>query len=178
MNPELRVFVYGTLKKGFSNHDRYCSGLLQAEPASVRGRLFKLTPTVPVMLIPEEDVLAYGTTNICADLETQEKFESAFKRQEAEQTRTEKGSWRCIQGDLLIFGDPEKRLPLLDELEEFHPGGSSTYLRVLVSTVLREGSRSCAWTYIAGFNTEKLDEYDAGEWFPDGDQRAGTGAGT
>ncbi len=172
MPPELRVFVYGTLKRGFSNHERYCGGgLLDARSATVRGRLFKLAPVVPVICIPETDVLAEGSASILTDLETQEKCESVLRSGDEGLEKAPKGAWRAVHGDLLTFGDAERRLPLLDELEEFHPEGRSTYLRVLVGARLQDGSRTCAWTYIAGFSTQDLEEYDGEEWFPDGDQR-------
>lgn len=35
----LRIFVYGILKRGFWNHDRFCRGVLDIREAEVRGRL-------------------------------------------------------------------------------------------------------------------------------------------
>ena len=59
----LRLFVYGTLKRGFWNHDRFCRGVLTVEDAVVRGRLFETSSGIPVLQVPEEDILAVGTTN-------------------------------------------------------------------------------------------------------------------
>jgi hypothetical protein len=67
----LRLFVYGTLKRGFWNHDRFCRGVLAVEDAPVRGRLFETSSGIPVLLVPEEDILAVGTTNPLADVATQ-----------------------------------------------------------------------------------------------------------
>ena len=51
----LRLFVYGTLKRGFWNHDRFCRGVLAVEDAVVRGRLFETSSGIPVLEVPEED---------------------------------------------------------------------------------------------------------------------------
>ena len=70
-NGMLRLFVYGTLKRGFWNHDRFCRGVLTVEDAVVRGRLFETSSGIPVLQVPEEDILAVGTTNPLADVATQ-----------------------------------------------------------------------------------------------------------
>lgn len=38
----LRLFVYGTLKKGFWNHDRFCTRAISIDPATTWGRLYRL----------------------------------------------------------------------------------------------------------------------------------------
>jgi len=37
-----------------------------------------------------------------------------------------------VYEELLTFDDPEDRLPAIDRLEGFHPGGPCLYRRVLV----------------------------------------------
>jgi gamma-glutamylcyclotransferase (GGCT)/AIG2-like uncharacterized protein YtfP len=159
MRSELRVFVYGTLKRGFPNHDPYCTGVLRICSAWIRGRLFKLSPEIPAMTVPDEDILMYGTASVAADIEAQEKFES-FLRSKGTAGPASSGSpgWRKVRGELLIFNDPETRLPLLDSLEEFQPGCPSTYLRALVFINLTGGLQTSAWTYIAGFDPATLEE--------------------
>jgi hypothetical protein len=44
----LRLFVYGTLKRSFWNHDRFCRGVLAVEDAPVSGRLFETPSGIPV----------------------------------------------------------------------------------------------------------------------------------
>ena len=56
----LRLFVYGTLKRGYWNHDLFCRGVLAIQEAQVRGRLFE-GPGFPVLEVPDEDILAHGT---------------------------------------------------------------------------------------------------------------------
>ncbi|NJN23760.1 MAG: gamma-glutamylcyclotransferase, partial [Acaryochloridaceae cyanobacterium RL_2_7] len=46
----LKVFVYGTLKPGYDNHNRYCRDrLLEIQPAQVKGSLFQLPVGYPGM---------------------------------------------------------------------------------------------------------------------------------
>lgn len=43
------IFVYGTLRRGFQNHDRYCGDALTIEPAVTTGRLYHLPQGFPAM---------------------------------------------------------------------------------------------------------------------------------
>ena len=54
------VFVYGTLKKGCDNHERFCQGYDTWEPALVQGRLYDIGLGFPMMEVPEESILGYG----------------------------------------------------------------------------------------------------------------------
>jgi gamma-glutamylcyclotransferase (GGCT)/AIG2-like uncharacterized protein YtfP len=53
-----------------------------------------------------------------------------------------------VYGELLTFDNPENRLPAIDRLEGFHPGGPCLYRRVLVS-VRANGTLPPAWLYVA-----------------------------
>jgi len=79
MTSELLVFAYGILKRGFSNHDAHCAGVLRTCPAWLQGRLFKLSAEIPAMTARDEDILVYGTASVAADIEAQEKFESFLR---------------------------------------------------------------------------------------------------
>src|SRR5208337_876871 len=134
-------------------------------PAWLQGRLFKLSPQIPAMTVPDEAILVYGTASVAADIEAQEKFESLLRsRQAGGPGPSGASSWGKVRGELLIFNDPETRLPLLDSLEEFRPGYPSTYKRALVFITLPSGSQTCAWTYIAGFDPARLEEYAGESW--------------
>ena len=160
----LRLFVYGTLKRGFWNHDRFCRGVLAVEDAVVRGRLFEKSSGIPVLQVPEEDILAVGTTNPHADVATclrAETHRQAQARVVARMSNPEptpdrlpnKGTgapWGDVYGELLTFDDPENRLPAIDRLEGFHPGGQSLYSRVLVPVCMDKERRLTAWAYVAG----------------------------
>jgi gamma-glutamylcyclotransferase (GGCT)/AIG2-like uncharacterized protein YtfP len=57
-----------------------------------------------------------------------------------------------VSGELLTFDDPESRLPAIDRLEGFRPGGSSLYRRVLVP-VRANGAKLPAWLYVGTEST-------------------------
>jgi gamma-glutamylcyclotransferase (GGCT)/AIG2-like uncharacterized protein YtfP len=61
---QLRLFVYGTLKRGFSNHRRLCRGLVRADAAEIRGKLYDLPAGYPALLIPEAS-LTFAVRGIC-----------------------------------------------------------------------------------------------------------------
>ena len=66
----LRLFVYGTLKRGYWNHDPFCQGVLEIREARIRGRLYE-GPGFPLLEVPDEDILAQGTADPLADVATQ-----------------------------------------------------------------------------------------------------------
>ena len=150
-NGMLRLFVYGTLKRGFWNHDRFCRGVLTVEDAVVRGRLFETSSGIPVLQVPEEDILAVGTTNPLADVATQARVVARMSNPEPTPNRLQKkgtgAPWGPVYGELLAFDDPESRLPAIDRLEGFHPGGPSLYCRVLVPVQVNR-SVLPAWLYV------------------------------
>ena len=45
----VKIFVYGTLKKGYRNHDRYCGNAICIEPATVNGKLYDTGWGFPAM---------------------------------------------------------------------------------------------------------------------------------
>jgi len=168
-NGMLRLFVYGTLKRGFWNHDRFCRGVLAMEDAVVRGRLFETPSGIPVLQVPEEDILAVGTTNPRADAATQARVAARMRDPEPTSDRLPwKGTgapWAPVYGELLTFDDPETRLPAIDRLEGFHPGGLSLYRRVLFPVCLNRGKRLVAWVYVAGGNsTDRYKWLSNGAW--------------
>jgi len=122
----LRLFVYGTLKRGFWNYDRFCRGVLDIREAEVRGRLYEMHSGIPVLQVPDGDVLTHGTAD----------------------------DWGRVYGELLTFDDPESRLPAIDRLEAFHPGGSNLYRRVLVPVCIEHDMALPIWAYVAGESLE------------------------
>ncbi|MFH2075088.1 MAG: gamma-glutamylcyclotransferase family protein [Pseudomonadota bacterium] len=152
----LKLFVYGTLKRGFWNHDRFCRGVLTVEDAVVRGRLFETPSGIPVLQVPEADILAHGTADPLADVATQARFAALVRDPESTPNRLPKNAicapWGPVYGELLTFDDPETRLPAIDRLEGFRPGGPSLYKRVLVPVCMNQERRLTAWVYVAGGN--------------------------
>ncbi len=159
----LKLFVYGTLKRGYWNHDAFCQGVLEIREAQARGRLYE-GPGFPVLEVPDEDILAYGTANHLADVATQ----AGLSRRVASCSRPEResataGAWGAVYGDLLTFNDPESRLPAIDRLEGFRPGGSSLYRRVLVPATVN-GARELAWVYTVETTGIKRHRIVSGRW--------------
>ncbi len=135
----LALFVYGTLKCGFSNHDGFCDGALEIEDAAVYGDLYDLPFGFPALVVPEKTIQATGTAEPNLDVATQHQLGSSASQQSQE-------SGPQAFGELLTFNDPEDRLPKLDHLEGFDPGGRSLYRRVLVP-VKTARRNTMAWTY-------------------------------
>ena len=49
--------MYGTLKRGYWNHDAFCEGVLEIREARIRGRLYE-GPGFPVLEVPDVDTQA------------------------------------------------------------------------------------------------------------------------
>lgn len=146
---QLDVFVYGTLKRGESNHDEFCSGALSVSDATARGRLYDLPFGFPALVVPAEYILDIGTTDYLADAEKQRAtFPTA--------TTIDRD---IVYGELFTFDDALDRLPALDGLEGFRPGGPNLYRRVLIP-VHAEGGTQLAWAYAI--------ENPSGTYLPDG----------
>jgi hypothetical protein len=124
------------------------------EDAVVRGRLFETSSGIPVLQVPEEDILAVGTTNPLADVATQAHVTARMSNPEPTPDRLPKegtgAPWGPVYGELLTFDDPETRLPSIDRLEGFRPGGQSLYSRVLAPVCMDKERRLTAWAYVAG----------------------------
>lgn len=150
---QLRVFVYGTLKRNQRNHEHFCRDLRAAQEATVRGRLYELPYGFPALVIPEEDVLATGTTDYLADAGAPYLIPARPPENPTE--------WDTVHGELFSFDDPEDRLPALDSLEGFHPGEESLYRRVLVPVTPADTDTAIlAWTYVV--------EWVSGVYLPGG----------
>jgi gamma-glutamylcyclotransferase (GGCT)/AIG2-like uncharacterized protein YtfP len=133
-NPQktiIRVCVYGTLKRGGWNHDRYMTGYVSIEETVIRGRLRWLSPGIPMLDVPPDDILAVGTTNYLADAALQAKLTAEATGQPPRPEPP--GNWDLIPAEVFTFDDPEARLPPLDRLEGFCPGARSLYRRALIS---------------------------------------------
>ena len=144
-NPEdspetiLRLFVYGTLKRGYWNHQRFCAQARSIEPAVVWGKLYHLNAGFPALEVPEGLILSRGTADPLADARRQREIDTPrFGRPT--------GDWDLIHGELVTFTDPQRDLPPIDRLEGFRPGGHSMYQRVMVAVLCGRTSIT-AWTY-------------------------------
>jgi len=164
----LRLFVYGTLKRGFWNHDRFCRGVLTVEDAVVCGCLFETPFGIPVLQVPEEDILAVGSTDPLADVATQAHVAARMRDPEPTPDRLPENAtgapWAPVYGELLTFDDPETRLPAIDRLEGFRPDGPCLYRRVLVAVQVN-GSVIPAWLYVADVTEHRgFKPLPSGKW--------------
>jgi len=160
----LRVLVYGTLKRGMWNHERFCAGAISIEEAVVRGRLYEMDCGLPVLQVPEADILAHGTADPCADVAAQARFEAELAQYPAPRAkgRTRRGWW-LVRGELMTFDDPEERLPRLDRLEGCRPGAQSLYTRLLVP-VFVVGKQKVAWVYVSAIEPCKVRMRPIASW--------------
>lgn len=148
---QVRVFVYGSLKRGEVNHERYCGGYLSTVPATVWGRLYRQSSGYPMLLLPSQHALAQSSGNALADTHSLlELGEQPLPAPIAGLTSSllSQGDWQAIEGELLLFDNAATRLSDLDALEEFFPGAPSLYHRVIVP-VMASNQISLAWTYVA-----------------------------
>ena len=144
----LKLFVYGTLKRGYSNHRRFCQGVLNVEPASVRGRLHVLPAGYPMLSVQDASTLAQGSHDVHADLAEQMRWTNDWGDLLPAPIDQADG-WDVVYGEILTFDDPTLRLPKLDRLEGFRPGRRSLYRRVLLPVeVEATGATVVAWTYV------------------------------
>ena len=157
----LRLFVYGTLKRGYWNHDPFCRGVLAIQEAQVRGRLFE-GPGFPVLEVPDEDILAHGTGDPLTDVGTQARLSEQWCPRLVSESTTV-GASGAVYGELLTFDDPLSRLPAIDRLEGFRPGSSSLYRRVLVPVTVH-GVRELAWVYTVEATRIKQRRIVSGRW--------------
>ena len=142
--PRLTLFVYGTLKKGHSNHDHFCRGVLDVREATARGRLYDLPFGFPALVVPKEDVRAEGTSDYPTD---------AWESGPSPGLCIPKAhpGWDVIHGEILTFGDPGERLPSPDGLEGYRPEEPSLYRRILIPAVPSGAKRAVlAWAYAVG----------------------------
>ncbi len=137
----LRLFIYGTLKKGFWNHYRFCTRAISIESATTWGRLYHLPAGFPALEVPDSFILAIGTADPLADTRTQNTIDLS----ENTMVRPE-GDWNLVRGELMTFANPGFDLPPIDHLEAFNPNGSSVYQRVLVVVKSQDYLQAC-WTY-------------------------------
>jgi gamma-glutamylcyclotransferase (GGCT)/AIG2-like uncharacterized protein YtfP len=135
----LTLFVYGTLKRGCSNHAPYCASALCIEPAEIWGRLYHLPDGYPALEMADSAILETGTGNPAADAQIQTGYTpGSFARPGPE--------WDRIRGEIVTLSDPARELPPIDLLEDFFPGRDSLYQRVLTTARAASGPL-VVWAY-------------------------------
>ena len=159
----LRLFVYGTLKRGYWNHDAFCRGVGEIREAQVRGRLYE-GPGFPLLEVPDQDILAHGTAEPLADVAAQARLSARLGScsQPVPESATA-GAWGAVYGEVLSFNNPESRLPAIDRLEGFRPGDHSLYRRVLVRAMVND-TYELAWVYTVEMARKKRRRIVSGRW--------------
>jgi len=150
---QVLIGTYGTLMRGRSNHERFCSGYLDVQRVEIPGVLRWLCPTIPILEVPEGLILAVGTEDPSLDVATQAGW---MARLEAEGQPYQDGpderphpALGAVAGEVFAFDDPEVRIPAIDRLEGFRPGSHSVYSRVLLAVRTESGVILPAWVYAA-----------------------------
>ena len=138
----LRLFVYGTLKRGHGNHRRFCQFNWPVTPAIVWGRLYALPAGFPALELPPGAILAHGSADPAHDAQVQAQWPSVPGGRPT-------GDWDPIAGELITLPDAARYLPAIDRLEDFRPGRRCLYDRVLV-TVHTPNEIVPAWMYDGG----------------------------
>jgi len=143
----LRLFVYGTLKKGFGNHNFYCNGAT-IENAILYGKLYQ-SGGLPYASVEFEDFECIATL----------KNEEDYKLQEDLQLEVKNGflfnsfqNTDCIKGELITF-DNWEMISKLDALEGFFSTLEpqlNHYTRILTTCQTAAKKEFSCWVYNVG----------------------------
>ena len=145
MKPDLKVFVYGTLKTGFHNHARFCQGVAEVQNAMVMGRLYDVGVGFPALEIPADSILEVGSNDHLDDIAVQEKFRSRHEKSRI--LPSIEGDWGYVYGEILTFRYPAPQFARLDQLEGFQASRTSFYNRVLALAEWNEQTEP-VWMYV------------------------------
>ncbi len=158
--PPIRLFAYGTLKKGYGNHKRFCRKVMQVIPARVWGRLYLLEASYPALELPEESILAHGTDSLRVDADSMTWMDEIGRS--LSNLPQPSGDWGWVYGEVLTFSATDATLSELDDLEGFVPGKGGLYTRVLGYVQTDTAIVSC-WMYVqCGANEGR--RIPSGEW--------------
>ena len=163
INKEMKVFVYGTLKKGFGNHRRL-EDATKVEPAQVNGRLYDVG--LPYVCMKDSNFSCIASGDI-------EKDMKSFSNQKTENYIS---SNETVKGELITFSD-WSALKGLDSLEGYRPNfmqhnedaifSNNHYVRVLTTCITAKNHVEPCWIYIvkqSQKNFKKSDQVLSGEY--------------
>jgi len=146
----LRLFFYGTLKRGFWNLDRFCRGVLDIRETEARGRLYEMHTGIPVLQVPDGDVLAHGTLDHLADVATKARFSeqlAGIPPEPALQSATV-SDWGRVYGELLTFDDRRDTCPPSTAWRESAPAAPASTDGSSCRYVLPEWHRAHGFTSV------------------------------
>lgn len=163
LDAPLRIFVYGSLKRGYRNHTAYCQGYDSFRAATVVGRLYRQAEGYPMLVVPPASILAHGTSGMRADLAQLVRLEESLVSQQLQAdeslaTNLADGPWQEIRGEIYQWTaghlESNEILARLDRLEDFYPADEaadinrSLYHRVIVLARHAAGVEP-VWTFVA-----------------------------
>ncbi len=158
MNPETRLFAYGTLKRGSPMHEQLCRGVRSVIPAQLWGRLYELPSGSPALAVPEAAVL--GRATLAPD---EDHLRLGVAMHEAPPVVSNEG-WRPVRGQLIALADFRTAWPTLDAWEDASPDRPRLFRRVLVRVERENGVPITAWTYVVPQLPQGSRELVAGVW--------------
>lgn len=146
------MFVYGTLKRGYPNHEGYCTAATGVKEAAVRGALYSTLFGFPVLELPEEEILYRATGDYREDRLALERIQAGLAGRDQPPGSGQGPFYGRARGELLYFSDSGNSLAAIDRLEGFLPGGESLYTRVIAAVRPAGGGEAeeeAAWVYVA-----------------------------
>jgi gamma-glutamylcyclotransferase (GGCT)/AIG2-like uncharacterized protein YtfP len=164
---QLRLFVYGTLKRGFENHRKLCQGVRSVEAAEIGGKVYALPAGYPALVIPKAAILSLGTADGAADVATQFRLQAEVNAgpHSADDPATLVPGLDRVHGEILTFDDGPSRLAKFDQLEDFRPGRQSAYLRVLAQVFTRRSQEAVvSWVYVMSDPGPRAMRLRGGRW--------------
>jgi len=132
----IQLAVYGTLMTGYHN-SHFCRNGTCVEPITICGRIYRLSPGYPALLVPAGNIIAKGTHSPTHDARTQYDHNL-----DPVEFHTPAG-WYEIRGELVTFENPESIIPI-DRPE----GVPHYYERVLLPVRKVHNEVTTAWVYI------------------------------
>lgn len=158
MNPETRLFAYGTLKRGSPMHEQLCRGVRSVIAAQLWGRLYELPSGSPALAVPAAAVLGGAT------LDPEEDHCRLGELVHAKTAGFLREGWRPVRGQLISLADFRNAWPALDAWEDAVPDRPRLFRRVIVRVERDNGVPITAWTYIVPQLPQGSRELVAGVW--------------
>jgi len=155
----LRVFVYGTLKRGHGNHANYCLKSRSVENAVLAGRLYD--SGLPYVHVETGDQYVDGSKSVSEDFKMQEELQNIVKADDCYFTDpSPDNACGIVHGELVTY-DNWDAITGLDRLEGFNPKGRSHYKRILTTCRNKAGEEVSCWVYVVdekemGFKKSEL----------------------
>jgi gamma-glutamylcyclotransferase (GGCT)/AIG2-like uncharacterized protein YtfP len=173
--PFFPLFVYGTLKRGFSNHSRFIPGGSLIQPAWITGNLYDSGCNFPYLDIPEKNILARGSrdpgpggtekpprkTEPGSELSSEPDAKTGSEP--SSEPSSEPGFGR-VEGELVYLTDPEISVPPIDRLEGFDPRRRENFYERVQTLVQTPAEIRPAWVYIHKNPANLIRKIPSGIW--------------